>query len=128
MSTVKSLRKSILKLDPDVDYQGLDKKGLSTLLEKLRAANPSDDSDGLDELDLDDELNSDDGLDSDDDADDDADEQPIASKSVVFKICMGKAITTRRGVLSDGDSVSSSDFASEQSFDNFLKKGFIEGA
>lgn len=44
-----------------------------------------------------------------------------------YKVAEGKAITTRKGILSDGDVVAAKDVAGgEETLKNLLEKGFVK--
>jgi len=85
MASNNDLIKSIADLNPDVETQGLNNAQLFATLKSLKlvdtpAAVPSDINDGP--------------------ADDEAEEI-----TAVYHVKMGKALTSKRGILSDGDEI-----------------------
>jgi len=51
------------------------------------------------------------------------------SSQEAFVVCQGKALTSARGILSDGASISAKDLAGgDEAFKAFIKGGYIEKA
>jgi len=109
------LKQSILALDENADLEGKDVEALTAMLEELKPepGNPAQEA-----------------ADAKSKAKEERKEQAAeeqAAKKPPFTIAKGKSITTKRGILADGDEIKVKDLpGGKEAIDSFVKSGHID--
>ena len=103
MASNKELIANILAINPSAVTEGLTNAQLSEMVKGLKGSDAAAAQ-----------------------ADEDAAAQALADAEKPYTVAKGKAITSKRGILSDGDEVRASDFAGgDEAFAALCKKGHI---
>lgn len=112
MPTNAELLEDILKLDPEAQVEGLNNAKLQALLTRLRedAEKKGSEPDSTDE----------------ETPPTDETDEAGAVVEVVFVVAQGKALTTLRGIIGEGEPIAESDLPSgKEAFDGFIKSKHI---
>jgi len=111
MASNNDLIKSIAALNPDVETEGLNNAQLFATLKSLKlvdtpAALPSDINDGP--------------------ADDGREPEAAEEVTAIYHVKMGKALTSKRGILSDGDEIKAEYLpGGQEAIDAFVISGHV---